>query len=261
MSDPNSRGRFVWYDLFTSDPARAIEFYTKITDWGTQEWKSEHDASPYVMWTVGERPVGGVMQLPAQLAASGLPPHWLGYVSVPDVDETTAQVKSLGGTVLHGPMDIPPVGRIVTFADPQGAVIAAFTATASTPDHAGPATVGEFSWHELVTTDYAAAFDFYAALFGWERTSSFDMGPMGTYQMYGRDGVELGGMFNKPADMPMPPHWLYYVQVENTDRASERVVELGGRTLNGPMDVPGGGRIAQCDDPQGGAFALHSIAK
>ncbi|HWK08496.1 MAG TPA: hypothetical protein VNR64_00500 [Vicinamibacterales bacterium] len=34
----------------------------------------------------------------------------------------------------------------------------------------------------------------------------------------------------------------------------------GGRVLNGPMDVPGGDRVAQCLDPQGAAFAVHSKA-
>ncbi len=39
-----------------------------------------------------------------------------------------------------------------------------------------------------------------------------------------------------------------------------RVKELGGQVLNGPMDVPGGDKIAQCMDPQGAVFALHSAA-
>jgi predicted enzyme related to lactoylglutathione lyase len=65
-------------------------------------------------------------------------------------------------------------------------------------------------------------------------------------------------MFTKPADMPMPPNWLYYIRVPNADEAVERVKALGGQVLNGPMDVPGGDRIAQCLDPQGAAFAVHA---
>jgi predicted enzyme related to lactoylglutathione lyase len=48
--------------------------------------------------------------------------------------------------------------------------------------------------------------------------------------------------------------------VPNVDEATERVKALGGQVLNGPMDVPGGDRIAQCMDPQGAAFAVHSRA-
>jgi predicted enzyme related to lactoylglutathione lyase len=118
--------------------------------------------------------------------------------------------------------------------------------------------IGGFSWHELATPDYAAAFRFYQALFGWEKVAEHDMGPMGMYFIFGRNGTQLGGMFNKPADMPFPPNWLQYIQVDSADSAVERVKANGGKVLNGPMDVPGGDRIAQCLDPQGGAFAVHS---
>ena len=84
------------------------------------------------------------------------------------------------------------------------------------------------------------------------------MGPGGIYQIYGQSGAPLGGMFNKPAEMPGPPMWLYYVSVENVNDAVEKVAELGGQVLNGPMEVPGGDLIAQCVDPQGALFALHS---
>ena len=68
-------------------------------------------------------------------------------------------------------------------------------------------------------------------------------------------------MFNKPPEMPFPPNWLQYIQVDSADGAAERVKANGGQVLNGPMDVPGGDRIAQCLDPQGGAFAVHSSGK
>jgi hypothetical protein len=59
--------------------------------------------------------------------------------------------------------------------------------------------------------------------------------------------------------MPGTAAWLTYVRVANADRAAETVARLGGKVLNGPMEVPGGGRIATCVDPQGAAFALHSV--
>jgi predicted enzyme related to lactoylglutathione lyase len=57
--------------------------------------------------------------------------------------------------------------------------------------------------------------------------------------------------------MPGPPFWLYYVYVKDLDKAAESVKQHGGQVLNGPMEVPGGDRIAQCMDPQGAAFAIH----
>jgi predicted enzyme related to lactoylglutathione lyase len=65
-------------------------------------------------------------------------------------------------------------------------------------------------------------------------------------------------MFTKPEEMPGPPMWLYYISVPSVDDAVAKVKELGGQILRGPMDVPGGDKIAQCMDPQGAVFALHS---
>jgi predicted enzyme related to lactoylglutathione lyase len=52
--------------------------------------------------------------------------------------------------------------------------------------------------------------------------------------------------------------WLYYVSVDDVNVSVAKVTELGGQVLNGPMEVPGGDLIAQCVDPQGALFALHS---
>jgi predicted enzyme related to lactoylglutathione lyase len=115
-----------------------------------------------------------------------------------------------------------------------------------------------FSWHELATTDPERAWDFYSALFGWEKRDAMDMGPLGTYQMFGRDRFTYGGVYRKPDDMPAPPNWLPYALVDSADAAVERAQKLGGQVLNPPMEVPGGDRVAVIMDPQGAAFAVHS---
>lgn len=255
MTDDYPRGRFCWFDLMTTDPQAAVAFYTELIGWGTEQW--DGGGQPYTMWTNNGTSLGGVMPLPAEASEAGTPPHWIASVAVPDVDATAEQVEASGGTILHPPTDIPTVGRYTVFQDPQGVAISAFTAKEKVPGHDGPAEVGEFSWHELLTTDYEAGLDFYQALFGWEKMDAMDMGPAGIYQMYGRGGLPLGGMFNKTADMPGPPYWLYYIRVEDVHTAVEKAKSLGATLLHGPMEVPGGDHIAQLTDPQGGAFAIH----
>lgn len=257
MPAKTPRGRFVWYELMTTDPDAARRFYPEVIGWSTQPW--EEDES-YVMWMNGESPVGAVMALPDEVKAMDVPPNWLAYVAVPDVDATAKQAAELGGKVLREPEDIPKVGRFSVIADPQGAVLCAFQPAEAPPGAEGPPKVGEFSWNELATTDHEAAFAFYSELFGWKKTDAMDMGEMGVYQMYGLGDQPLGGMFNKSAEMPGPPSWLYYIRVENVDEAAERVKGMGGEILNGPMEVPGGDRVVQCMDPQGAAFALHELA-
>jgi len=255
MSETSPRGRFVWYDLMTTDAAGAAAFYRQVAGWGTQVW--EGSPTPYMMWTVQGTPIGGLMQLGS---TAGAVPFWLGYVAVPDVDASAKQAEALGGKVLSAPRDIPEVGRFAVIADPQGAAIAIFTPRDAPPAPDGAPNVGEFSWHELTTTDHVKAYDFYQQLFGWEKTREFDMGEMGVYQVYGRGGQTLGGMWTKPKGDAAPTSWLYYIRVPNTDQAAARVTELGGQVVSGPMDVPSGDRVAQCLDPQGAAFAVQSSA-
>lgn len=252
-------GKFVWYELMTSDPNAAQSFYHETIGWDTAPF--EESPEPYTMWMNGESPVGGVMALPEEAKQAGAPPHWIAYITTPNVDETTNKVKELGGNLIHGPMEIPNVGRFAIVSDPQGAVFAVYTPANEPEGDDHEPGVGEFSWHELATTDREGAFDFYSKLFGWKKTEAMDMPEeAGTYQMYGLDDVTMGGMFNKPAEMPGPPMWLYYTTVSNVTETAEKVQAKGGQVLNGPMEVPGGDMIAQCMDPQGAPFAIHSKA-
>lgn len=257
MSQP-STGRFVWYELMTSDPDAAIAFYTDVIGWGTQPF--EGAPMPYTMWTKGETPVGGVMEMPAEAES---PPTWMAHVAVDDVDAVAARVEERGGTILNGPDSLPEVGRWVVFADPQGAVISAYRPETEMSPRSEEPEPGDVSWHELGTTDHEAAFEFYSDLFGWEKQEALDMGEAGVYQMYGlAGGPMLGGMFDRSEGMPGPdqPAWLYYIRVADLDAVVEKIRANGGTIVVEPMEVPGGSRIAVGLDPQGAAFGLHQGA-
>jgi predicted enzyme related to lactoylglutathione lyase len=245
-------GRFVWHELLTSDPKAAQAFYTDIIGWKTQPF----EGGDYTMWVGSQGPLGGSMTLPEQAKKMGAPPHWMAHVEVANVDATVAEVRKHDGRVFVEPEDVPKVGRFAVIADPQGASISVFKPTQAMEQH-DTTKPGEFCWGELVTSNHEAAFRFYSTLFGWEKISDFDMGAMGKYLIYGKGGKQLGGMFTKSKDMPMPPSWLYYIQVPDLDAAVERAKGKGAKLLNGPVEVPGGARIAQMMDPQGAAFALH----
>lgn len=246
------RGRFMWYELMTADPAAAQGFYTKVIGWGTAPFEGSNP--PYTMWMRGEAPIGGVMALPAEAKAMGASSQWLPYVGTPNVDETVAAASGLGAKVRVPPTDIPNVGRFAVVTDPQGATFALFK-PGSDPGAEGTPQVGDFSWHELSTTDSTAAWAFYSQLFGWEKTQSMDMGPMGIYQMYGRGGRTYGGMMNAAPGAPVG--WLCYVQVANVAEVVEKTKAAGGRIVHGPTEVPGGDQIAVGIDPQGAGFAVH----
>jgi predicted enzyme related to lactoylglutathione lyase len=252
-----SNGNFVWYEHLTKDASAAISFYTDVVGWKTQPFG---DGGDYVMWVGSEGPLGGVMALTDEATKMGARPCWMGHVQVEDVDATAALTKKLGGKVYKEPADIPTVGRFAILADPQGASLSVFKPSGAMTLH-DASKQGEFCWRELMTSDSAAAFAFYSELFGWKILNEMDMGPIGTYRVFGVGETQLGGMMTTPKGAPMPPMWLYYTGTSDLDPAIERATKRGATIMNGPMDVPGGGRIAQLMDPQGAPFALHQAPK
>jgi predicted enzyme related to lactoylglutathione lyase len=251
MSNADIRGRFIWHELVTTDPDAASDFYSKVVPWKTQD----SGMPSYTLWMAGKTQVGGLTGLPDG-AEAGTPPHWIVYIATPDVDATVAEAERLGGKVVKGATDIPNMGRFAVLADPQGAAFAVYTPPGPPPEGSGgPGGPGHFNWHELATTDYAAALDFYVALFGWEKGPTHDMGAMGIYQIINQHGAQVGGIYNLQGPAT-PPNWLSYVQVADCEKATAAAKAAGGRVLNGPIEVPGGSWITMLMDPQGGAFAV-----
>jgi hypothetical protein len=247
---------FVWYELMTTDRTAAEAFYGAVVGW---EIEACDGGMPYAIAKAGGRPAAGLMDLPEEARAAGMPPAWVGYVGVADVDAAADEVRQAGGAVHRAPEDIPGIGRFAVVADPQGAMFMLFTPLQA-EEPVPPMSPGHVSWHELYATDWAAAFDFYAGRFGWTKDQAMDMGPMGTYQLFAAGSLAIGGMMNRPADMPVAA-WLFYFGVPAIDAAVERVKAHGGRILNGPMEVPGGAWIVQALDPQGAMFALVGMRR
>ncbi len=251
MSNADIRGRFIWHELVTTDPEAAAAFYSKVVPWKTQD----SGMPSYTLWMAGKLQIGGLTGLPED-GEAGTPPHWIVYVATPDVDATVAQAERLGGKVVKGATDIPNMGRFAVLTDPQGATFAVYTPPGPPPEGSeASGGAGEFTWHELATTDYAAAMSFYSELFGWEKGPGHDMGPMGIYQIVNHNGAQVGGIYNAQGNST-PPHWLSYAHVADCAKATSAAKAAGGRILNGPMEVPGGSWITQMEDPQGGAFAV-----
>jgi hypothetical protein len=248
-------GRPVWYELMTTDPAAAEIFYDKVVGWTSEPY--EGAPNPYTAFKRSDDvAVAGLMKTPQGM---NMPPFWAMYVAVPKFEDAVAHIKRLGGSELSPVIDIPEVGRIRMMKDPQGAAFYIIQPSSTEERPEGEPQIGDGSWHELITTDAAAAMKFYTEVFGWQPSETMDMGPMGKYHMFNRPHGMIGGMMNKPPEMAhLPPHWMIYFRVPDINAAAERVKAAGGRILNGPMEVPGGDWVLNAMDPQGAAFALHA---
>ena len=128
-----------------------------------------HPEMRYTLLKAGGRQVAGLLALPDAARQAGAPPRWIGYVGTVDVDAAAARVTAAGGAVHHAPADIPEVGRFAMVSDPQGAPFVLFAPNGEAPAPLAPMTPGSVGWHELHTTDWQAAFGFYANQFGWTR--------------------------------------------------------------------------------------------
>ncbi|MEQ1648900.1 MAG: VOC family protein [Hyphomicrobiaceae bacterium] len=263
MTNPkpnDQKGNFVWYELMTSDLESATAFYSKVVGWTLSEFPGGR--TRYVIANAAHGPVGGLMPIPPEAKANGMPPVWVGYVGVDNVDQAAKNLKHAGGHIDRAPDDIPNVGRFAMVTDPQGAMFVLFTP--KDPQNAASGHTmrdGGVGWHELMTTDMPKAFDFYASQFGWVKSTAMDMGPMGTYQLFkpANDSPDMGGMMT---DTQSPkPYWLFYFVVADIDAAMKRVTDQKGKVLMGPMEVPGGAWIIQATDPQGALFALVGMRK
>lgn len=249
-------GTFCWVELGTSDNEAAKQFYTQLFGWDyVDNPMGEHGV--YTMLKLDGKDVGGLYKLMPDMVERGVPPHWLSYVSVANVDESAAKAKEAGATLLQEPFDVFTIGRMSVVQDPTGAVFALW----QPKEHKGSGIYnvpGSFCWNELGTTDTKKAGDFYTGLFGWTR-EDMSGGPI-EYTMFKNGDRGAGGMYKITPEMgPIPPNWLVYFAVDDCDARAQKATELGGRVMKPADDIPGVGRFAILLDPQGAAFAIIKL--
>ncbi|HEV8269008.1 MAG TPA: VOC family protein [Thermoanaerobaculia bacterium] len=245
-------GKFVWYELVTSDAKKAQAFYRKVLGWKTQPFPMGDYT--YEMILAGDTPdsmIGGYA-LPTK--NDRRPSHWIAYVSVEDVDAAVKTATANGGKVLAPPSDIPDVGRTAGIADPQGAELHLLENAKGDPPDISTAPPGRFFWNELHTRDTAKALAFYEKVVGFTHRA-MDMGPGGVYNVISKGGVDRGGVTTHlPPDMQ--PHWLPYVAVEDPDETLGLVKKSGGTIHMPAEDIPGVGRFGVLQDPTGAFLAV-----
>lgn len=118
-----------------------------------------------------------------------------------------------------------------------------------------------FVWHECNVPDGAAAASFYTEVLGWT-TTDMDMGPMGTYTMFGNQGQNVAGIMPTVGEhKDVPPHWSVYFNCDDVDAKAAKAVELGAKVVVPAFDLPTVGRMSLISDPQGAHFWLFKPAE
>ncbi len=252
MSNPH--GTPIWYEYLAQDADRAEAFYTEVVG-----WQIKSSGLPGMDYRILSSPrgdaVGGLMTLPQE---APMPPGWLCYFGVDDVDTTVSAVQAAGGQLHMPPTTLDGVGRMAMVSDPQGAPFYVMRGTSEAPSTSfqGPADAspGHVVWNELIACDQDAAMRFYGPLFGWRHEGAMPMGPLGDYKFLHAGPVGLGATMNVPPGEVLG--WRFYVLVPEVDDAIRRLTSAGGRVLGGPDQIPGGDFAVVAEDPFGARFGL-----
>jgi predicted enzyme related to lactoylglutathione lyase len=241
-------GHFVWHENLSSDAEAAKTFYSKLLGWEYEIYKpGEMD---YAMISSGGAAHGGFWPEPPQGAKAA----WQGHVLVEDVDGAAERAKKLGGTILHGPMDMPEIGRFALIQDPYGAVVSAYAPVPSD----SPVGEGVFVWDELSSPDVEGSKRFYTEVFGWTAEDQ-DMGGGVTYTIFGKGETQVAGLMKQMAQAAgQPAEWHPYMGVDDVDATAQKAVGLGATELVPGTDIPGMGRFAMLLDPNGAMFGIFS---
>jgi predicted enzyme related to lactoylglutathione lyase len=109
-------GFWVWNELYSTEPEKSVEFYSKIG--GFTEEKMEMKDGTYRVLNRDGKGRAGVMKPPMPM-----PQAWMPYVQVENADATVAKAKKLGANVFVSGEDVPGIGRLAIFADPQGGML------------------------------------------------------------------------------------------------------------------------------------------
>jgi predicted enzyme related to lactoylglutathione lyase len=117
-------GQISWVDLTVPNATAVRDFYKQVTGW-TPTTFSMGDHDDYCMNPPGaEKPVAGICHALGENA--GLPPVWLIYITVADLDESLRHCTASGGKLRMAARSIPGMGRFCVIEDPAGAVAALF---------------------------------------------------------------------------------------------------------------------------------------
>ena len=246
--DSYEHGTFSWTDLATPDAQASKGFYGALFGWDFED-NPIPDDGVYVMARIDGRAAAAMFETTERH------PAWASYVTVDDLDGTTARARDLGANVLAEPFDVMDVGRMSTIQDPTGAVLCLWEPRTSIGAEIvnGP---NALTVNQLNTSDPEAAERFYSELFGW-RFESVGDAEMPYWGIYRGDAMNAG-MMPLPEGAPAPSHWLVYFGSEDVDASAETIRSQGGTLMVEPMDVPPAGRILVAQDPQGAIFALFA---
>lgn len=252
-------GTFCWIELGTTDQAAAKHFYHTLFGWAAHDVLMGPNHA-YSIFQLEGRDVGAAYTLRREQQAKGVPPHWLLYVAVENVDKAASRAASLGGSVITAPDDVLDAGRMAVLADPAGAVFSVWEGKKRMGTEI-TGVEGTLCWADLMTPDPLRAGKFYSDLFGWKLTMIERASPAYLLHVPSDEGYIAGIPPAGRYDFSVLPHWLTYFTVADCDQAAATALRNEAIACSTPAKLENVGRVAVVTDPEGAVFGLFEAAR
>lgn len=253
LAQQRPSGSPTWIDLSTSTIDGAKKFYGDLFGWTFTDLGEEFGHYHYILRDGA--PVGGLMSTVGMICPEGgeIPTEWGVYLAVDDAEAALQAAEAAGGRVIVPAMPVGDSGTMAVVLDPAGATIGLWQAE-EFDGFARDTEPGCGVWFECMSQSIDEAIPFYRQVFGWE---IHEMPGEWRYVMNAaEEGATAGlGDAREVVEEGTPSYWRVYLAIADLDSALQRLPELGGRVLDGPVDSPWG-RIATVADPQDARFQL-----
>ena len=260
-------GEPCWADVVVPDMDTAKRFYGEVLGWTFAVPQGE--SQDHALCLKNDQPVAA---LAPPMSGDGGRPAWRTYLKTSDATTAAERIDSCGGKPLTSVTETSDGSRRQMATDPGGAAFGLWEPRGAI----GAELYGEpgaITWAEVSTREPTAVDAFYRALFGVEPVAWRDIpeeypsdAPAEQtdmdYVVYnGADGGPmLCGRLALPAGSgDVPPQWTIYFNVDDADRAAERVTTAGGAVVVAPFDTPYG-RMTLAADPHGAVLGLSAAA-
>ncbi|MCA1840698.1 MAG: VOC family protein [Actinomycetota bacterium] len=243
---------FSYADLSTTDLQGAKKFYTELFDWQVEDVPMGPNDFYAIFKKNGKTTAAAANQRKEQ-ADAGVPAMWNTYFTVTDVDSRSKEAERAGGTIHAGPFDVFESGRMSVISSPSGAFFSLWQAK----NDIGAQVMNEpntLTWTECVSTDIQKDRAFFTELFGWDAEEMPEPSG-GVYVLLRKEEQSVCGLMPVPAE-GMPSFWLNYFNVADCEASVDKARKLGATIQRETTPIPGIGRFALVNDPQGAGFGL-----
>lgn len=243
-------GKFVWADLFTTDPVAATKFYSGLFGWTANT--ITQDGKAYTVFSNGSRPVAGLAPRPPSNMKR--PSRWISYIAVNHIAATVKLVAKAGGQVRAEAREFPDRGSQAIIADNEGSIIGLLQSSSGDAADTEPKP-GDWNWFELFVKQPQVVASFYRQILAYEMAPDLRTERKNDF-MLSSGGIARAGVAPLPDRPEAKPGWLGVVRVASIDEALTRVAKLGGEVLVQPRAAEYESRFAIIADSTGGTVGL-----